>query len=445
MKVSVFGGGYVGLVAGACFAESGNDVICVDIDESRIKNLNEGIIPIYEPGLEEMIKRNVQQRRLFFTTDMEQAVAHGLFLFIAVGTPPSEDGSADLQHVLAVANTVGSYLEDYKIIVDKSTVPVGTADKVRAKITEALNNRGADFEFDVVSNPEFLREGAAINDFMQPDRVVIGTDNPRTAALMNELYSPFMKTQDCLINMDIRSAEMTKYAANSMLATKISFMNEISRLCEKVGANVDDVRIGIGTDNRIGPSFLFPGIGYGGSCFPKDVQALIRTGNENDCDMKLLQSVEAVNADQKNYLLNMIKSEYGEDLSGLTFGVWGLSFKPQTDDMREAPSRIILNGLLEKGARIFASDPAAIEEAKKIWPNEIEFKDYYYDVLEGADALLILTEWNDFKRPDFVRIKELLKHPVIFDGRNMYDPKNIKSKGFKYFSIGRSKLPSTNS
>ncbi|MCG8335889.1 MAG: UDP-glucose/GDP-mannose dehydrogenase family protein [Proteobacteria bacterium] len=437
MKVSVFGSGYVGLVAGACFAESGNDVICVDIDEKKIENLNNGIIPIYEPGLEEMIRRNARQRRLVFTTDMELAVKSSLFNFIAVGTPPDEDGSADLKHVLAVAKTIGTHMDDFKVIVDKSTVPVGTAERVRETVKTALLDRGVEIEFDVVSNPEFLREGVAINDFMQPDRVVIGTDNPRTAALMNELYSPYMKTKDRLIAMDIKSAEMTKYAANSMLAAKISFMNEISRLCEKVGANIDMVRVGIGTDNRIGPSFLFPGIGYGGSCFPKDVQALIRTGNENQCEMDLLQAVEQVNNSQKHHLLDLIDQEYGSDLSGKTFATWGLAFKPQTDDMREAPSRVIIDGLLNKGARIVASDPAAIETARDIWSDQIEYQEYYYDALNDADALLILTEWNDFRRPDFSRIKDLLKHPVVFDGRNIYDPQKMRSLGFKYFSIGR--------
>ncbi len=437
MKVSVFGSGYVGLVAGACFAESGNDVICVDIDEKKIENLNNGIIPIYEPGLEEMIRRNARQRRLVFTTDMELAVKSSLFNFIAVGTPPDEDGSADLKHVLAVAKTIGTHMDDFKVIVDKSTVPVGTAERVRETVKTALLDRGVEIEFDVVSNPEFLREGVAINDFMQPDRVVIGTDNPRTTALMNELYSPYMKTKDRLIAMDIKSAEMTKYAANSMLAAKISFMNEISRLCEKVGANIDMVRVGIGTDNRIGPSFLFPGIGYGGSCFPKDVQALIRTGNENQCEMDLLQAVEQVNNSQKHHLLDLIDQEYGSDLSGKTFATWGLAFKPQTDDMREAPSRVIIDGLLNKGARIVASDPAAIETARDIWSDQIEYQEYYYDALNNADALLILTEWNDFRRPDFSRIKDLLKHPVVFDGRNIYDPQKMRSLGFKYFSIGR--------
>lgn len=444
MKVSVFGSGYVGLVAGACFADSGNDVICLDIDERKIEALNEGRIPIYEPGLEEMIKRNVRQRRLTFSTDLKQGVEHSLFLFIAVGTPADEDGSADLKHVLSVAETIGSFINEYKVVVDKSTVPVGTADRVRETVRKAILARELDFEFDVVSNPEFLREGAAINDFMQPDRVVVGTDNPRTGALMRELYAPFMKTQDCLISMDIRSAEMTKYAANSMLATKISFMNEIARLCEKVGANVDDVRIGIGADNRIGPSFLFPGIGYGGSCFPKDVQALIRTGLEYQCRMELLESVEAVNEKQKEHMIERVEDHYGKELKGLTFAIWGLAFKPQTDDMREAPSRKIIDGLLERGATIVASDPAAINEAKSIWQERITFREYYYDALQDVDALLILTEWNDYRRPDFSRMKELMKSAVVFDGRNIYDPKKMTALGFDYFSIGRLEVTNGN-
>ena len=437
MKVSVFGSGYVGLVAGACFAESGNDVICVDIDEEKIEGLNNGVIPIYEPGLEEMIKRNVRQRRLSFSTNLEESIKKSLFIFIAVGTPQDQDGSADLQYVLSVAKTIGTQMDDYKIIVDKSTVPVGTADKVKETVNQALQSREIDIEFDVVSNPEFLKEGVAINDFMKPDRVVIGTDNPRTAVLMKELYSPFMRSRDRLLIMDIKSAEMTKYAANSMLATKISFMNEIARLCEKVGANVDHVRNGIGSDERIGQKFLFPGIGYGGSCFPKDVQALMRTGMQNDCQMELLSSVEKVNNQQKLYLLNIIKKVYNNDLSDRVFGVWGLSFKPQTDDMREAPSRVILDGLLSTGAKVVANDPAAIEEARKIWGDSIEFKDYYYDVLEGLDALLILTEWNDYRRPDFERMKSLMKHPVIFDGRNVYNSQKMDQAGFEYYSIGR--------
>ena len=440
MKVSVFGTGYVGLVAGACFAESGNDVICLDIVEQRIQSLNEGVIPIYEPGLEEMIKRNIRQRRLTFSTQFEEAIKNSLYMFIAVGTPAGEDGSADLQYVLTAAESIGQYMNEYKIIVNKSTVPVGTADLVQKKIEEVLRSREQRFEFDVVSNPEFLREGAAIKDFMEPDRVVIGTDNPRTSALMKELYHPFMPNKDRMLIMDIRSAEMTKYAANSMLATKISFMNEMARLCERVGADVDQVRIGIGSDSRIGPSFLFPGIGYGGSCFPKDVQALIKTGNQHNCQMELLRSVEAVNCQQKNYLLDLVKRICGEALQGMKFGVWGLSFKPQTDDMREAPSRVIIDGLLDMGAQVVANDPAAMEEARKVWGEKVDFQDYYYDVLEGIDALLILTEWNDYRHPDFDRMKQLMKKQLVFDGRNIFDPQKMKSSGFQYYSVGRPHL-----
>ena len=437
MKVSVFGSGYVGLVASACFAESGNEVICVDIDEERIEGLNQGVVPIYEPGLEEMIKRNMRQRRLQFTTDTVKAVKTSLYHFIAVGTPPGENGSADLQYVLNVARSIGESMEDFKIIIDKSTVPVGTADKVYEAVSAAQRTRGVKVEFDVVSNPEFLKEGAAINDFMNPDRVVVGTDNPRTAALMKELYAPFMRREERFLIMDVRSAEMTKYAANSMLAAKISFMNEIAGLCEQVGANVDEVRKGIGSDNRIGPSFLFPGIGYGGSCFPKDVQALIQTGIENDCRMDLLQAVETVNYQQKRYVLEMIRSVCGEDLSQFRFGIWGLSFKPQTDDMREAPSRVVIDGLLEAGAKIAANDPAAISEAQKIWGEAIEYQEYYYDVLKDVDALLIFTEWNDYRRPDFERMKGLMKTPLIYDGRNLFQPSKMKEVGFSYYSIGR--------
>jgi len=437
MKVSVFGSGYVGLVAGACFAESGNEVICVDINQQRIDSLNQGVVPIYEPGLEEMIKRNMQQRRLQFTTDTVKAVKTSLYHFIAVGTPPGENGSADLQYVLEVARSIGESMEDFKIIVDKSTVPVGTADKVREAVTEAQRSRGVEVDFAVVSNPEFLKEGAAINDFMNPDRVVVGTDSPGTETLMRELYAPFMRREERFLIMDVRSAEMTKYAANSMLAAKISFMNEMAKLCEQVGANVDEVRKGIGSDNRIGPSFLFPGIGYGGSCFPKDVQALIQTGMENDCSMDLLQAVESVNLQQKRYLLEMIRLVCGKDLSQYRFGVWGLAFKPQTDDMREAPSRVIIDGLLEAGAKIVANDPAALREAQKIWGEAIEYQEYYYDVLKDVDALVIFTEWNDYRRPDLERMKGLMKTPLIFDGRNLYQPSKMKEAGFRYYSIGR--------
>ena len=437
MKVSVFGSGYVGLVAGACFAESGNEVICVDINEERIAALKKGMVPIYEPGLEEMIKRNIKQQRLFFSTESEDAVKNSLFNFIAVGTPPGEDGSADLQYVLAAAKAIAKNMDDYKIIVDKSTVPVGTGEKVKAAVTEVLASRGEEVKFDVVSNPEFLREGVAIIDFMEPDRVVIGTDDPRTAALMKELYAPFMKTEDRFLVMDIKSAEMTKYAANSMLAAKISFINEIANLCEEVGANIDQVRVGIGYDTRIGNNFLFPGVGYGGSCFPKDVQALIRTGRQSNCEMELLSSVEKVNHRQKQMLPRMVKKKFGTDLSRRRFGIWGLAFKPQTDDMREAPSKAIVSELLAAGATIVAHDPAAIEEARRIWGNSIAYRSNNYEVLDAADALLIITEWNDFCRPDFERIKRQMKSPIIFDGRNLYQPKKMKALGFEYYSIGR--------
>jgi len=446
MKITVFGSGYVGLVAGACFAESGNRVICVDVDEAKIEKLNNGVMPIYEPGLEEMVKRNMRHGRIEFTTDLAYGVKESLFQFIAVGTPPDEDGSADLQYVLSVAKTIGEHMEDKKIIVDKSTVPVGTGDKVRSQVQDVLAQRGAKLDFEVVSNPEFLREGVALKDFMEPDRVVIGARDEESIAAMKELYAPFMPKQDKLLVMDIYSAEMTKYAANSLLATKISFMNEVSQLCDQVGANIDMVRVGIGSDHRIGPSFLFPGVGYGGSCFPKDVQALIRTGHGNGCQMELLESVEAVNEKQKQTLLTKIDQIMGADLKGKKLAIWGLSFKPQTDDMREAPSRVIIKGLLERGASLYAHDPEAIEEAKRVLirpeeglthPENLHFATNQYEVLAEADALLILTEWNEFRRPDFNKIKTLLKKPLIFDGRNIYEPPSMQERGFDYHSIGR--------
>ncbi len=445
MKITVFGSGYVGLVAGACFAESGNDVICVDVDERKINMLNRGEIPIYEPGLEEMVKRNMQHNRLRFTTDAKLGVEESLFQFIAVGTPPDEDGSADLQYVLSVAKTIGQYMNDTKVIVDKSTVPVGTGDKVRAQVDAALKERGVEVPFDVVSNPEFLREGVALHDFMEPDRVVVGAKEEHAIAAMKELYAPFMPEKDKILVMDLRSAEMTKYAANSMLATKISFMNEVSRLCDLADADIDMVRLGIGADHRIGPSFLFPGVGYGGSCFPKDVQALIRTGAQFGLKMDLLESVEGVNERQKGVLLEQSDQLLGKDLQGKTIAIWGLSFKPQTDDMREAPSRVIVRGLLDRGAKIQVHDPEAMEEAKRIFKevekgldtSKIEFFDEMYSAVEGAEALVILTEWNEFRRPDFEKIKSLLHRPLVLDGRNIYEPKSMKSRGFEYFSIGR--------
>lgn len=442
MKVCVIGAGYVGLVAGTCFAESGNDVICVDVNESRIEELKKGIIPIYEPGLKELVLRNSDEGRLAFTTDLPSAVKASLINFIAVGTPPGEDGSADLQHVLDVAGTIGREMESFKIIVDKSTVPVGTADKVRERVREELDKRGITIEFDVVSNPEFLKEGAAIDDFMKPDRVVIGTDNVRTAEIMKELYSPFMRKSNRLITMDIRSAELTKYAANAMLATKISFMNQIANLCERMGADVAAVREGIGSDSRIGHDFLFPGVGYGGSCFPKDVKALVKSAEECNYDFILLKAVEAVNDQQKLVLTEKIMVRLADHsnakpLSGKTIGIWGLSFKPRTDDMREAPSLVIINRLLEMGAKVRAHDPEAIREAAKIFGDRIVYSHNQYDILGEADALAIVTEWSEYRNPDFAKIKDLLKQPLIFDGRNLFDPNRMKAAGFEYWPIGR--------
>lgn len=441
MKISVIGTGYVGLVAGTCFAESGNDVICVDVDIAKIEGLKQGIIPIYEPGLKELVLKNSEEGRLSFTTDLASAVKNSLINFIAVGTPPGEDGSADLKHVLAVAREIGRHMEGFKIVVDKSTVPVGTADKVRAAVQEELDRRGVSIEFDVVSNPEFLKEGAAIDDFLKPDRVVIGSDNVRTAEIMRELYSPFMRKTNRLIVMDIRSAEMTKYAANAMLATKITFMNQMANLCECLGADVAAVREGIGSDSRIGYDFLFPGVGYGGSCFPKDVKALIRTADECDYDFLLLKAVEAANERQKEVLPKKLLSFFGngeaKPLAQKTFAIWGLSFKPRTDDMREAPSVTIINRLLEAGAAVRAHDPEAIKEAKKIFGDRITYSHNHYDILSGADALAIITEWNEYRNPDFEKMKQLLKNPVIFDGRNLYQPRRMAALGIQYFPIGR--------
>ncbi|ACM21272.1 UDP-glucose 6-dehydrogenase [Geotalea daltonii FRC-32] len=441
MKICIIGTGYVGLVAGTCFAESGNDVICVDVDEAKIEGLKQGVIPIYEPGLKELVIRNFAEGRLSFTTDLAAAVKVSLINFIAVGTPPGEDGSADLQYVLDVARVIGRNMEGFKILVDKSTVPVGTADKVRGVVREELQKRGRDIEFDVVSNPEFMKEGAAIDDFMKPDRVVIGTDNVRTGEIMKELYSPFMRKTNRLIIMDIRSAEMTKYAANAMLATKISFMNQIANLCDRMGADVSAVREGIGSDSRIGYDFLFPGVGYGGSCFPKDVKALVKTAEENDYDFMLLKAVEEVNELQKLVLTDKIIRCLGdgstESLKGRTIAIWGLSFKPRTDDMREAPSVVIISRLLELGAKVCAHDPEAIKEARKIFGDRITYSNNQYEILKGADALAIVTEWNEYRTPDFERIKTLLKRPLIFDGRNLYEPSRIKEAGFEYLPIGR--------
>jgi UDPglucose 6-dehydrogenase len=442
MKVCIIGSGYVGLVAGTCFAESGNDVICVDVNAEKVESLKRGIIPIYEPGLKELVLRNSAEGRLAFTTDLASAVKASLINFIAVGTPPGEDGSADLQHVLEVARIIGREMESFKIIVDKSTVPVGTADKVRAAVMEVQAERGVSIEFDVVSNPEFLKEGAAIDDFMKPDRVVIGTDNVRTAEIMKELYSPFMRKSNRLITMDIRSAEMTKYAANAMLATKISFMNQIANLCECMGADVAAVREGIGSDSRIGHDFLFPGVGYGGSCFPKDVKALVKSAEECNYDFLLLKAVETVNERQKLVLTEKITARLADPslakpLAGRIFALWGLSFKPRTDDMREAPSVVIINRLLEMGAEVRAHDPEAIREATRIFGDRITYSNNQYDILKGADALAIITEWSEYRNPDFDRIKTLLRQPLLFDGRNLYEPRRMHAAGIEYFSIGR--------
>ncbi len=442
MKICVFGAGYVGLVAAACFAESGNNVVAVDVDEAKIEGLNQGIIPIYEPGLKEMVLRNHAEGRLSFTTDAVAAIQSSLVSFIAVGTPPGEDGSADLKYVLGVARQIGQSMTGYKIIVDKSTVPVGTADKVRAAVQEELAARGVDYEFDVVSNPEFLKEGAAIDDFMKPDRVVIGTDNVRTAEIMKELYDPFMRKQSRLIVMDIRSAEMTKYAANAMLATRISFMNQIANLCERMGADVAAVREGIGSDSRIGYDFLFPGPGYGGSCFPKDVKALIRTAEECCYDFLLLKAVEEVNELQKEVLANKIITLLGsadeeKPLTGRTVACWGLSFKPRTDDMREAPAITIIERLLAAGATVRAHDPEALKEAKHYFGDRIEYSTNQYAILENADALTIITDWHEYRNPDFDRIKSALRTPAIVDGRNLYKPNRMAAAGFNYIPLGR--------
>jgi UDPglucose 6-dehydrogenase len=439
MKITIYGSGYVGLVTGTCLAEVGNDVLCVDIDANKIAMLQQGEIPIYEPGLDALVEENTQAGRLRFTTDAAEGAAHGLFQFIAVGTPPDEDGSADLQYVLAVAKSIGQHMDEYRVIVDKSTVPVGTADKVRDTVNAVLTERGAKIEFDVVSNPEFLKEGAAIDDFMKPDRIVIGTDNPRTTELLRALYAPFNRNHDRLVAMDIRSAELTKYAANAMLATKISFMNELSNMAEILGADIEHVRLGIGSDPRIGYHFIYPGCGYGGSCFPKDVQALERTAHDVGYEAQLLRAVEAVNNRQKQVLFNKIHKHYNGDLKGKTFALWGLSFKPKTDDMRAAPSRTLMEALWDAGARVQAYDPEAMEECVRIYGEreDLALMDSREACLEGADALVTVTEWSAFRSPDFEAIKNTLKQPIIFDGRNMYEPEQLKTDGFTYYCIGR--------
>jgi UDPglucose 6-dehydrogenase len=432
MKVSVIGTGYVGLVAGTCFAESGNDVICVDIDERKVKMLRKGECPIYEPGLPELLRKNIAEKRLSFTTDLDSAVRKTAIVFLALPTPQSEDGSADLQHVLAVAKKIGKVMDGYKVIVNKSTVPVGTTDKVREIVAAQTKH-----PFDVVSNPEFLKEGAAVNDFLKPDRVVIGSRSQKALDIMADLYSPFVRTGNPLIMMDERSAELTKYAANSFLATKVSFMNEIANLCERVGADIDLIRKGLGTDARIGNQFLFAGLGYGGSCFPKDVAALLNTARAHGQELQIVNSVEEVNRRQKKLVVEKLKGHFGGSLKGKTIALWGLSFKPNTDDVREAPALTIIDALLKEGAHIHAHDPAAMEETKKKIGDAVKYYEGNYEALKGAHALIIVTEWNEFRRPDFDRMKALMKEPVIFDGRNIYNPHVMAEKGFVYYGIGR--------
>lgn len=433
MKIAVVGTGYVGLVTGTCFAETGNDVICVDIDKNKVDKMKAGIVPIYEPHLDVLFERNIKQNRLSFTTNLEEAIAEAQIIFLALPTPPGEDGSADLSYILGVADQLGKMIRDYKVIVDKSTVPVGTADKVKETI-----GKHATVDFDVVSNPEFLREGFAVDDFLKPDRVVIGTQSAKARKVMEELYKPFVRQGNPIIFMDEKSAELTKYAANSFLATKITFMNEIANYCELIGANVDDVRRGMGTDTRIGNRFLFPGIGYGGSCFPKDVQALAKSGKESAYDFSIINSVMAVNHKQKFILADKVKSYFGDDLSGKKFGLWGLAFKPDTDDIREAPALYMIDELVAAGAEIVAFDPEAMENVKNLIGDKIKYAENQYDVLEGADALLIATEWQVFRTPDFGKISSKLKDKVIFDGRNLYDLSDMRDKGYYYNSIGRS-------
>lgn len=446
MRVTIFGSGYVGLVTGACLADAGNHVVCVDVDGAKIERLNRGEIPIHEPGLEALIRRNAQAGRIEFTTDAAKGAQHGLFQLIAVGTPPGEDGSADLSSVLAVARTIASHMSRYCIVVTKSTVPVGTADRVRAEIEKTFTERGPRCEFDVVSNPEFLKEGAAIADFVKPDRVVIGTDNPRTTELMRALYEPFTRNHDRLIVMDIRSAELTKYAANAMLATKISFMNELANIAERVGADIEKVRIGIGSDPRIGYSFIYPGTGYGGSCFPKDVQALIRSSKQAGHEPAILKAVESVNGRQKQVLFHKMARHFSGNFGGRTVALWGLAFKPNTDDMREAPARTLIDLLLQAGAHVKAYDPVAAAEAQRIYAGAPGFTlaPNAYQAAQGADALAIVTEWQEFRSPDFERLKEILKGPVIFDGRNLYDPAMVSRFGLTYHAIGRGKPLTTN-
>jgi UDPglucose 6-dehydrogenase len=443
MNVTIYGSGYVGLVTGACLANVGNHILCVDIDPDKVERLTRGEIPIYEPGLEEMVLDSVKAGRLTFTLDPEQGVKHGLFQFIAVGTPSDEDGSADLRHVLTVARSIAEHMQEYRIIVNKSTVPVGTADRVCQTLQEALAARGAVVEFDVVSNPEFLKEGAAIDDFVKPDRIVVGTDNPRTAELMRALYSPFNRSHDRMLVMDQRSAELTKYAANAMLATKISFMNELANMAERLGADIERVRRGIGSDPRIGYAFIYPGCGFGGSCFPKDVRALEHMAREIDYRAELLSAVEAVNVRQKQRLFEKIQAYFNHDLAGKTIALWGLAFKPNTDDMRESSSRRLMEALWQSGANVHAHDPVAMDECMRLYGERQDMRlfESAEEVLDGADALAIVTEWNQFRSPSFELLKERLRQPAIFDGRNLYDPDMMQKLGFHYYAIGRGQQP----
>ncbi|MDX1817576.1 MAG: UDP-glucose/GDP-mannose dehydrogenase family protein [Marinobacter sp.] len=439
MKITIFGTGYVGLVTGACLADVGHDVLCMDVDQNKIEKLKNGHIPIYEPGLEDIVKHTVEAGRLAFTTDTEEAVKHGALQFIAVGTPPDEDGSADLQYVLAVAKSIGQYMEEYKVIVDKSTVPVGTGDKVKGAVQAQLDHRNLELDFDVVSNPEFLKEGAAINDFMKPDRIVVGTDSEKAADVLREVYYPFNRNHDRMIFMDIRSAELTKYAANSLLATKISFMNEIANLAERLGADIEAVRRGIGSDPRIGYHFIYPGCGYGGSCFPKDVQALARTARDCDYEARLLNAVEAVNYAQKHVLFDKVSHYFEGKLEGKVVALWGLAFKPNTDDMREASSRTLMEDLWKAGASVQAFDPEAMEETQRIYGDQagLTLCGTKEQALKGADVLVICTEWKEFRSPDFAAVSAALKEPVVFDGRNLYEPEMLERHGLIYYAIGR--------
>lgn len=432
MNICVIGTGYVGLVAGTCFAEMGNEVVCIDNDTKKLAQLRKGIIPIYEPGLEELIKSNVAQNRLTFSDDLDKAVKNSLLCFIAVGTPQNDEGAADLTAVYKVAESIAKSMNEYKVIINKSTVPVGTAEKIAELIKKHTK-----FDFDIVSNPEFLKQGAAVDDFLKPDRVIIGSNSENATEIMKELYAPFVLSGNPIIIMDVKSAEMTKYAANSFLAAKISFINEIANICERVGADVEMVRKGMCSDNRIGTKFLYPGLGYGGSCFPKDVQAMIKTASESGCECHMLKAVHEINKNQRKFFINKLHKKFGSDLKGKTFALWGLAFKPKTNDMREAPSITIINSLLESGAKIVAFDPKAMEKAKEIFGNKINYAKTAYDALKNADAMLLVTEWNEFKHPDFHKIKSLLKNPIIFDGRNQYDKKQMKELGLEYFAIGK--------